>query len=56
VKLPPRSAWIAGSAVLTTVMSSSSMKVATLTAPSVHHLRLVGVCSIGVLLVIEYNS
>jgi len=48
VKLPPRSCWIAGSAVLTTVMSSRSMKVATQTAPSVHHLRLVASAGVAV--------
>ena len=36
-----RSSWIAGSAVFTTVMSRSSMKVATETTPSVHHLVVV---------------
>jgi hypothetical protein len=62
VKLPPRSRWIAGSAVLTTVMSSKSMKVATQTAPSVHHLRSVGAAAVAVevesicgLLSIGYN-
>jgi hypothetical protein len=39
VKLAPRSSRIEGSATLTTVMSSSSMNVATETAISVHHLR-----------------
>ena len=39
VKLAPRSSRIDGSATLTTVMSSSSMKVATETAIRVHHLR-----------------
>ena len=42
VKLAPRSSRIEGSATLTTVMSSSSMKVATETAISVHHLRSIG--------------
>ena len=37
VKLAERSFSIAGRAVFTTVMSSSSMKVPTLTATSVHH-------------------
>ena len=46
VKLAPRSSSIAGSAVFTTVMSSRSMKVATLTASNVHHLH----CMSGVLL------
>ncbi len=37
VKEAPRSLWIEGSAVLTTVMSSRSMNVPTLTASRVHH-------------------
>jgi hypothetical protein len=39
VKLAPRSFWTEGSAVLTTVMSSSSMNVPMHTTISVHHLR-----------------
>ena len=41
LKLAPRSARIAGSATLTTVMSSSSMKVAADTAIRVHHFRVI---------------
>src|SRR5829696_7364995 len=42
-KLAPRSSRIDGSATLTTVMSSRSMKVATETAIRVHHLRSIEV-------------
>jgi Major Facilitator Superfamily len=42
VKLAPRSSRIEGRATFTTVMSSRSMKVATKTAISVHHLRAIG--------------
>ncbi len=55
-KLPPRSCWIFGSAVFTTVMSSKSMKVATQTAPSVHHFLLVWTPAIRDLLRVVYNS
>src|SRR5262245_46217407 len=47
VKLAPRSSRIEGSATLTTVISSRSMKVAAETATSVHHLRAIGVDSLG---------
>src|SRR3954468_18160758 len=42
-KLPPRSLRMLGKAVLTTVMSSSSMNVAMEAAPSIHHLRVIGI-------------
>ena len=38
-KLASSSRWMSGSATLTTVMSSSNMKIAVHTAISVHHLR-----------------
>ena len=38
-KLECSERWMSGSATFTTVMSSSSMKIATETAISVHHLR-----------------
>jgi hypothetical protein len=41
LKLAPRSRWITGSATLTTVMSSNSMKIAMQTTVSVHHLRCI---------------
>ena len=48
VKLASRSSRIDGSATFTTVMSSSSMNVATETAIKVHHLRCIGPpCHIG---------
>src|SRR5215208_565536 len=40
-RLAPRLDWMSGSATLTTVMSSSSMNVATHTASKVHHLRAI---------------
>src|SRR6202042_1755226 len=46
VKLAERSFWIEGSAVLTTVMSKRSMKVATLTAIRVHHFVATGTTSV----------